>query len=59
MTVILEARHVNKSHTVHQHEEHQILKDINLQVRQGEFVTIIFGFWQIYTTIQYQRYGSG
>ncbi|WP_338539944.1 ABC transporter ATP-binding protein [Paenibacillus tundrae] len=41
MTVILEARHVNKSHTVHQHEEHQILKDINLQVRQGEFVTIM------------------
>ncbi|WP_145408937.1 ABC transporter ATP-binding protein [Paenibacillus xylanexedens] len=41
MTTILEAKHVNKSYTVHQHEEHQILKDINLLLKQGEFVTIM------------------
>lgn len=41
MTTILEAKHVNKSYTLHQHEEHQILKDINLLLKQGEFVTIM------------------
>lgn len=41
MTTILEARDVNKSVAIGENEEHRILKDINLQLRKGEFVSIM------------------
>ncbi|KAA8782764.1 ABC transporter ATP-binding protein [Paenibacillus sp. 2TAF8] len=41
MTTILEAKDVNKSVAIGENEEHRILKDINLQLRKGEFVSIM------------------
>ncbi|WP_145413831.1 ABC transporter ATP-binding protein [Paenibacillus xylanexedens] len=41
MTTILEARDVNKSVAIGENEEHRILKDINLQLKKGEFVSIM------------------
>ncbi|NUU77802.1 ABC transporter ATP-binding protein [Paenibacillus xylanilyticus] len=41
MTTILEARDVNKSVAIGENGEHSILKDINLQLQKGEFVSIM------------------
>ncbi|MBT2284302.1 ABC transporter ATP-binding protein [Paenibacillus polymyxa] len=41
MTTILEAKDVNKSVAIGENEEHNILKDINLQLKKGEFVSIM------------------
>lgn len=41
MTTILEAKEMNKSVTLGQNEEHRILRDINLQLNKGEFVSIM------------------
>ncbi|WKL03096.1 ABC transporter ATP-binding protein [Paenibacillus amylolyticus] len=41
MTTILEAKDVNKSVAISENEEHNILKDINLQLKKGEFVSIM------------------
>lgn len=41
MTTILEARDVNKSVVIGENEEQRILKDINLQLKKGEFVSIM------------------
>jgi putative ABC transport system ATP-binding protein len=41
MTTILEAREVNKSVAMGENEEQRILKDINLQLQKGEFVSIM------------------
>ncbi|MBU5354113.1 ABC transporter ATP-binding protein [Paenibacillus silvae] len=41
MTTILEAREVNKSVAMGENEEQRILKDINLQLKKGEFVSIM------------------
>lgn len=41
MTTILEAKDVNKSVAIGENEEQRILKDINLQLRKGEFVSIM------------------
>lgn len=41
MTTILEARDVNKSVAIGENEEQRILKDINLQLKKGEFVSIM------------------
>nr|WP_154957822.1 ABC transporter ATP-binding protein [Paenibacillus xylanexedens] len=41
MTTILEARDVNKSVAIVENEEQRILKDINLQLKKGEFVSIM------------------
>lgn len=41
MTAILEARDVNKSAGVGENEEQYILKNINLQLEKGEFVSIM------------------
>ncbi|MCP1185862.1 ABC transporter ATP-binding protein [Paenibacillus sp. 1781tsa1] len=41
MTIILEAKDVNKSVAIGENEEHNILKDINLQLKKGEFVSIM------------------
>jgi len=39
MVAILEAKNVNKHYTVHQNERQSILKDINLMLDKGEFVS--------------------
>ncbi|WP_434750029.1 ABC transporter ATP-binding protein [Paenibacillus amylolyticus] len=41
MTTILEAKDVNKSVAIGENEEQRILKDINLQLKKGEFVSIM------------------
>ncbi|WP_427050543.1 ABC transporter ATP-binding protein [Paenibacillus sp. TC-CSREp1] len=41
MTTILEAREVNKSVAMGENGEQRILKDINLQLKKGEFVSIM------------------
>lgn len=41
MTTILEAKEVNKSVAIGENEEHSILKDINLQLKKGEFVSVM------------------
>ncbi|PYE47520.1 ABC transporter ATP-binding protein [Paenibacillus barcinonensis] len=41
MTTILEAKDVNKSVAMGENEEQRILKDINLQLQKGEFVSIM------------------
>ncbi|QLG39832.1 ABC transporter ATP-binding protein [Paenibacillus sp. FSL W7-1088] len=41
MTIILEAKNVNKSYSTGEHEKHPILKDINFQLKKGEFVSIM------------------
>jgi putative ABC transport system ATP-binding protein len=41
MTTILEAKNVNKSYITGEREKHPILKDINFQLKKGEFVCIM------------------
>ncbi|MFS0855037.1 ABC transporter ATP-binding protein [Paenibacillus taichungensis] len=41
MTTILEAKDMNKSYSTGEREEHPILKQINLQIKKGEFVSIM------------------
>ncbi|KOY15739.1 ABC transporter ATP-binding protein [Paenibacillus xylanivorans] len=41
MITILEAKEVNKSVAIGENEEHNILKDINLQLKKGEFVSVM------------------
>ncbi|NEU63482.1 ABC transporter ATP-binding protein [Paenibacillus sp. ALJ109b] len=41
MTTILEAKDMNKSYSTGESEEHPILKQINLQIKKGEFVSIM------------------
>lgn len=41
MTTILEAKDVNKSVAIGENEEQRILKDINLQLKKGEFVSVM------------------
>lgn len=41
MAIILEAKNVNKSYSTGEREKHPILKDINFQLKKGEFVSIM------------------
>ncbi|WP_127534730.1 ABC transporter ATP-binding protein [Paenibacillus kobensis] len=41
MVTILEAKDVNKYYTVNQNEQQSILKDINLKLQKGEFVSVM------------------
>lgn len=60
MTTILEAKDVNKSVAIGENEEHNILKDINLQLKKGGICFHHGAIWlrQVYLTVQHKWYGS-
>ncbi|SFE91000.1 putative ABC transport system ATP-binding protein [Paenibacillus algorifonticola] len=41
MTIVLEAKNVNKSYSVGRNNEQSVLKNVNLQLQAGEFVSIM------------------
>lgn len=41
MTIVLEAKNVNKSYSVGKNNEQAVLKNVNLQLQAGEFVSIM------------------
>ena len=41
MTTLLESKQLNKSFTLGKHNEHHVLKDVDLQIEQGEFVSVM------------------
>ena len=41
MTMTLEAKQVNKTYTLSKHNQHQVLKNVDLAIEQGEYVSVM------------------